>query len=175
MAKHKNVVKVSEVPVEPIKGPEGSSFGGVRQRIGAAIGARKLGYSLYAVPPGKTAFPYHAHYTNEEMIYIFEGEGVLRTGKEEVRVSSGMFIAFLPGAERAHQLINTSDRDLRYLCVSTMEYPEVAEYPDSNKVGAYVSGALDSGFRALYKKDTNVSYYDGEGGGEIERIKKSLK
>ncbi|HEV8343774.1 MAG TPA: cupin domain-containing protein [Candidatus Binatia bacterium] len=175
MARHKNVIHLGEIPIEPIKAPEGLSFGGARQRVGAAIGAKKLGYSLFTVPPGKAAFPYHLHHTNEEMIYVFEGEGLMRIGKEEVKVSPGMFIAFPHGADHAHQLINTSDRDLRYLCVSTMEYPEMAEYPDSNKVGAYVTGAGDGGLRVLYRKDDNVPYYDGENGGEIERIKKSAK
>lgn len=175
MAKHKNIIRLSKVPSETMKVPEGSSFGGTRQRVGAAIGAKKLGYSFFTVPPGKAAFPFHLHHTNEEMIFIFEGEGTLRMGKDEMPVSSEMFIAFPPGAEHPHQLINTSNRDLRYLCVSTMEYPEIAEYPDSKKIGAYVTSAADGGLRALYKKDTNLPYFEGESGSEIERIKKSRR
>jgi len=106
------------------------------------------------------------------MIYILEGEGILRLGKDEVRVSSGTFIAFPPRPDHPHQLVNTSNRDLRYLCVSTMEFPEIAEYPDSNKIGAYVTSAPEGGFRALYRKEASVPYYDGETGAEIERIKK---
>jgi uncharacterized cupin superfamily protein len=158
-----------------MKSPDGSPFGGKRQRIGRAIGAKKLGYSYFVVPPGKAAFPFHTHYTNEEMIFIFEGEGSLRFGKEEVPVSSGMFIAFPPGPEHPHQLINTSNTDLRYLVVSTMEYPDLSEYPDSNKIGAYSSSAADGGFRALYQKDSNVDYYRGETGGEIERVNKTRR
>ena len=174
MTKHSNVIHLSEVPVEQMKVPDGSPFGGKRQRVGAVIGAKKLGCSFFTVPPGKAAFPFHLHHTNEELIYVFEGEGVLRLGKDEVRVSSGTFIAFPPGPDHPHQLTNTSNRDLRYLCVSTMEYPEIAEYPDSNKIGAYVAGAGEGGFRALYRKDSNVSYFDGESGAEIEQIKKSV-
>lgn len=172
MARHKNVIYLSEVPSEMMKVPEGSSFGGVRQRVGATIGARKLGYSFFTVLAGKAAFPFHLHHTNEEMIYIFEGEGILRLGKDEIRVSSGAFIAFPPGPDHPHQLINTSNRDLRYLCVSTMESPEIAEYPDSNKIGAYVTSASEGGFRALYHKNANVPYFEDENGTEIEKIKK---
>ena len=56
-----------------------------------------------------------------------------------------------------------------------MEYPDLSEYPDSNKVGAYGTAAVGSkvGFRALYVRDKNVNYYDGEDGKAIERIVKS--
>ena len=175
MSRHKNIAHLSEVPVERIKTPDGSPFAAERQRVGAAVGARKLGYSFFSVPPGKAAFPFHLHHTNEEMIYVFEGEGTLRFGKEETAVTAGMFIAFPPGPDHPHQLINTSGGVLKYLCVSTMEHPEIAEYPDSKKIGAYAGGAGDGGFRALYRKEANVSYYDGEDGGEIERIKKKTE
>lgn len=174
MAKHKNVIHLSAVPLETMKVPESLSFGGVRQRVGMAVGARKLGYSFFTVLPGKAAFPFHLHNANEEMIYISEGDATLRLGKEEIPVSSGTFIACPPGTDHPHQLINTSDRELRYLVVSTMEYPEISEYPDSKKIGAYVTSAgAQAGFRALYLKEKSVPYYEGEGGPAIERIKES--
>ena len=55
MAKHPHIVRLAEVPVEEIKAPPGSLFGGRRRRVGAHIGARKLGYSFFAVAPGKAA------------------------------------------------------------------------------------------------------------------------
>ena len=172
MAKHKHVIQLSEVPVEKINAPEDSAFGGQRQRVGAQIGARKLGYSFFNVPPGKAAFPYHTHSGNEEMIYIVDGEGILRFGKEEIAVTAGSVIACPPGGEYAHQLINTGQGELHYLVVSTMDYPDLSEYPDSNKVGAYSSPAVgpNVGFRALYVRDQNVNYYEGEDGKEIGRI-----
>lgn len=177
MAKHKHVIQLSEVPVEKVNFPEGSAFGGQRQRVGAQIGARKLGYSFFNVPPGKAAFPYHTHSGNEEMIYIIDGEGVLRFGKEEIAVAAGNVIACPPGGDYAHQLINTGQGGLHYLVVSTMDYPDLSEYPDSNKVGAYSSPAVgpNVGFRALYVRDRNVNYYEGEDGKEIERIMKSAR
>ena len=175
MGKHKNITHIFEVSSETMKVPEGSSFGGLRQRVGAAIGAKKLGYSFFTVPPGKAAFPFHLHHANEEMIYILQGEGTLRLGKEEIPVSSGTFIACPPGPDYPHQLINTSANNLHYLVVSTMEYPDISEYPDSHKIGAYVTSAAEGGFRALYRKDGNVPYFEGESGSEIERIKKSTR
>jgi uncharacterized cupin superfamily protein len=177
MAKHEHVIQLSDVPVEKINAPEGSAFGGQRRRVGAQIGARKLGYSFFDVPPGRAAFPYHTHSGNEEMIYIIEGEGILRFGKQEIAVAAGSVIACPTGAEYAHQLINTGRGELRYLVVSTMEYPDLSEYPDSNKIGAFSSPAFgpNVGFRALYVRDNNVNYYEGEDGKEVERIMKSAR
>lgn len=177
MEKSRNVVRLSEIPAEPLKTPEESAFGAVRQRVGAAAGAKKLGYSFFTVPPGKAAFPFHLHNSNEEMIYIVEGEAVLRLGNERIPVSSGTFIACPPGPDYPHQLVNTSKAELRYLVVSTMEYPEISEYPDSNKIGAYTAsaGAPQGGFRALYVKDQAVPYYEGEDCREIERIKTTVR
>lgn len=177
MAKHDHVIHISEVTVEQINAPAGSLFGGRRQRVGVQIGAQKLGYSFFTVPPAKAAFPCHTHTGNEEMIYVIEGEGVLRFGKEEIAVTAGNVIACPPGHEYAHQLINTGVAELRYLVVSTMVFPDICEYPDSNKVGAYGTAALGSkvGLRALYVRDRNVDYYEGEDGKEIDRILQSKR
>ena len=98
MTKHKHIIHVEEVPVEKIKAPENSRFGGERRRVGAHIGAEKLGYSFFTVPPGKAAFPFHSHTGNEEMIYIIEGAGTLRFGADELPVKSQTVIACPPGA-----------------------------------------------------------------------------
>jgi uncharacterized cupin superfamily protein len=175
MAKHEHVINLSEVPVIELNAPEGSPFGGSRQRAGAAVGSQKLGYSFFTVPPGKAAFPYHTHTTNEEMIYVVAGQGILRLAKEELEVTAGTIIACPPGTEFPHQLVNTGHEELRYLVVSTMDYPDLSEYPDSNKIGAYATAAVGRqvGFRALFLKDRNVGYYEGEDGQEIARIMKS--
>lgn len=177
MTKHKHVIRLADVPADKINAPENSAFGGLRQRVGTYIGAQKLGYSFFAVPPGKAAFPFHTHTGNEEMIYIIAGKGILRFGNEEIAIDSGTVIACPPGNENPHQLINTGAAELRYLVVSTMEYPDLSEYPDSNKVGAYGTAAVGSqvGFRALFVKDKNVDYFDGEDGKAIERVVKAAR
>jgi uncharacterized cupin superfamily protein len=175
MVKHKHVAHLSEISLDKVGAPEGSAFAGMRQRVGAQIGAQKLGYSFFNVPPGKAAFPYHTHSGNEEMIYVIDGEAILRLGKEELPVTAETVIACPPGAEYPHQLVNTGNKELRYLVVSTMEFPDICEYPDSNKVGAYATAAVGAqvGLRALYVKNQNVNYYEGEDGKEVERIRKS--
>lgn len=171
MASHPHIINLSELAWEKINGPAGSPFGGERKRVGVKIGALKLGYSFFNVAPGKTAFPYHTHTGNEEMMYVIGGTATLRFGSDELEVTAGDVIACPPGSDYPHQLINTGATDLTYLVVSTMEYPDISQYPDSNKIGAYASaaGGLAQGFRALYLRDKNVNYYDGEDGKEVTR------
>src|SRR5918999_2507981 len=81
----------------------GEKFGYRRRSLGSAAGGEKLGCSLYEVPPGRRAWPYHYHLANEEGVYVLEGSGTLRIGEEEIQVSEGDYVTFLSRAEGAHQ------------------------------------------------------------------------
>lgn len=106
--------------------------------IGRTLGAKKLGYNLTVLPPGKRAFPFHSHRVNEEMFFVVEGEGEVRIGEERYAIRHGDVICCPPGGPHtAHQIINNSDAELSYLAISTRDQPEIAEYPDSGKYGIH--------------------------------------
>lgn len=122
---------------------------------------------MVVLPPGKSAWPYPFRYVNEEMFLILEGEGCLRFDGKDYPVKSGDIIGALPGSNSAHQLFNDSDRELKYLAVSTMEQPDVFEYPDANKFGVFVGSALGGDaaqrhFSIFSRKSSAVDYWDGE-------------
>ena len=136
--------------------------------IGSKIGAEKLAYNITAVPPGKRAFPFHNHHTNEEMFFVLEGEGTLRFGDNEHPVRKGDFICCPPGGtDLAHQIINTGTAELRYLALSTALDTDVFQYPDSGKFGV-VAGRLpgqtplEAPFAGFYDEDTRQDYWKGE-------------
>lgn len=135
-------------------------------QIAERIGARKLGYNLTVVPPGKRAWPHHNHRNNEEMFLVLGGHGELRLGDAVYPVREGDVIACPPGGpDTAHQLVNTGDSELRYLCVSTMLSPDVVQYPDSGKFGVRVDSPDAGGappFRIRGRIGPNLDYWDGE-------------
>ncbi|MGH8172134.1 MAG: cupin domain-containing protein [Rhodanobacteraceae bacterium] len=139
-------------------------FGGSIAQIGRKIGAKHLGYNLTLVPPGKRAFPFHSHRVNEEMFFVLEGRGEIRIGDASHVIRAGDVIACPPGGpESAHQIVNTSDADLRYLAVSTAMASEVCEYPDSQKFGVWVDAGPDAkGFRLIGRGAESLDYWDGE-------------
>jgi uncharacterized cupin superfamily protein len=136
-------------------------------QIAAHLGAQKLGYNITAVPPGKRAFPLHSHRINEEMFFVIEGSGEIRIGATVHPIRAGDIIACPPGGpETAHQIINTGATDLKYLAVSTQQYPEICDYPDSGKflVAERPRNADGSvhGFRHVGRADAALDYWDGE-------------
>ena len=166
MPNHPNVVR-SEKDLEWGESLYGENFGYRRKSLSVAAGGEKLGCSLYEVEPGRRAWPFHYHAANEEAVYVLEGSGTLRVGGEEVPLSEGDYATFPAREEGAHQLINTSDSALRYLCFSTMTEPDVMVYPDSGKVGVFV-GAAPGGSKekrtvsGFFRQGDEVDYYEGE-------------
>jgi uncharacterized cupin superfamily protein len=158
---------IHESDLEWVETAQSPAFRSRRRKLSAATGAHMLGASIYELPLGASAFPFHYHCANEELIYVLEGEGTLRIGEQKIPVRAGSFAAMPPGRDHAHRLYNTSDAPLRYLCISTMIHPEVGVYPDSHKVGVMVGSAPggDPAQRTLagvYRKNSGVTYYDGE-------------
>jgi uncharacterized cupin superfamily protein len=129
----------------------------------AGAAARKLGAAIDVLPPGKRGCPYHLHHAQEEMFVILEGEGTLRVAGELITVRAGDVIDIPPGPDYPHQIINTSDAPLKYLSISTQEYPEVCEYPDSGKYLSFsrpFGPLLGSG--RVHRPDADLDYWDGE-------------
>ncbi|WP_077037185.1 cupin domain-containing protein [Pelomonas sp. KK5] len=134
-----------------------------RARFSASIGARKLGYNLTELPPGKTQCPFHAHRIEEEMFLILDGEGELRFGSERYPIRRNDVIACpVGGPEVAHQIINTGTTTLRYLSLSNLGDVEICEYPDSGKTGLFADTPGAPTLRALHRDAAKVDYYDGE-------------
>lgn len=162
----KHIVNLQDIELQ--HHVHGDRFEARTGSIAREVGAKLLGYALHVVPPGKCAWPYHCHHVNEEMFLILEGTGVLRTGDGEAALRAGDVIAALPGgADTAHQIINTSDRELRYVAVSTRIPSEIVEYPDSGKVSVYVGSGPGADpaqrtFSFRGRLGPAAEYWDGE-------------
>lgn len=110
-------------------------YGPVRgTRVGAAAGAIDLGCTLFEVDPGAQAAPYHVHHGNEELLIVLEGELELRTPSGKRRLSRGAVAAFPAGPDGAHRVRNVSNARARYVMVSTMRFPEIAEQLDTGTI-----------------------------------------
>ena len=134
-----------------------------RALFSKSIGARKLGYNLTELPPGKAQCPFHSHRQEEEMFLVLEGQGELRFGDQRFKIRKHDVIACPTGdATVAHQIINTGTAPLRYLALSNLSDTEICEYPDSNKVGVFEAASETPGLRKMFRGEASVDYYDRE-------------
>ena len=101
------------------------------------------------------------------MFFILEGEGEVRIGKDTFPIKKGDVIAHPPGeADTAHQIVNTSNAELKYLAISTMAMPEICDYPDSKKFGVMAMQPGPDGkpkfWRFVARDGTGLNYFDGD-------------
>ena len=92
-----------------------------RARIGRQVGSKKVGASLWDLPSGEAAYPYHWHLAEEELLVVLEGTPSLRTPEGWRELSEGEVVSFRCGEEGAHQVVNRSEEPVRFLAVSNQQ------------------------------------------------------
>jgi len=170
---HDPIVHLDDLVFEPRppqfspSGDAAERYGAERADIGRRIGALELGYNLTRIPPGRAAYPAHAHRVNEEMFHVLSGTGRLTIGERAWDLAAGHFVACPPGGpETAHKIVATGEEPLVLLALSTLEMPELVEYPDSGKFGV-VTVVEDAEGRPerwahFGRRDQCLDYWDGE-------------
>lgn len=133
-----------------------------RARVGRQAGARRLGASLWEIPPGEAAYPYHLHLGEEEMIVVVDGRPSLRTPSGWRELERGEVVAFPRGREGAHQVANRGAEPARFLSISTNGEPDIVLYPDSDTMGCSERLPGDGGFTATFRLADRADYWDGE-------------
>jgi len=127
--------------------------------VGARIGAELLGGSMYELEPGDRLWPYHTHHANEEWLIVLRGTPTLRTPDGEQELRDADVVCFPRGKDDLHQVRNATDAPIRVLMLSSLNMPDVVEYPDSGKVGA----RSVAGERILLSRPGPIlDYWDGE-------------
>lgn len=147
-------------------GPPG--FRAKRARIGYELESEAVGVSLWELPPGEAAYPYHFHYADEEVVIVLKGRPTLRGPEGERVLEQGEAVRFPLGPEGAHQIYNPSAEAVRFLAVSSHGRPDIVVYPDSNKISAAERDPHGEGMKVHFDRGDEVGYWQGEeppGGG----------
>lgn len=141
---------------------ERPGFRARRARLSRQAGSERLGLSVWELPPGEAAYPYHHHLGEEELLVVLEGRPDLRTPEGWRQLQRGEVVAFPRGEDGAHQLANRTGETVRFIAVSTNGDPDIVLYPDSGKISAAERRPDGSGLRELFRLADAVDYYDGE-------------
>lgn len=103
-----------------------------KRALGDALGLTQIGVNLTTLFPGKESSIRHHHTHEDELVYMLEGEVILRTDEGEQVLTAGMCAGFPAGSTNGHQLVNRSDQPARYLEISNRNGADQAEYPDDD-------------------------------------------
>ena len=131
-----NAVRATDVPprTKPSNYPEpffSRMAGRSKRQLGDLFGLTNFGVNLTTLAPGGVSALHHRHTTQDEFIYVVEGEIILVTDAGETRLTSGMCAGF-PKGGTAHHLANRSAGEASYLEIGDRSPDDVVTYPDDD-------------------------------------------
>ena len=101
-----------------------------KRALGDAFGLTRIGVNLTVLPPGVESSMRHWHDREDELVYVLEGEIVLRTDAGDEVLGPGMAAGFRAGDPDAHQFLNRGERPAVYLEISNRDASDQAAYAD---------------------------------------------
>ena len=103
-----------------------------KRRIGNHFGLTQMGVNLVHLPPGSESAIRHWHASEDEFVYVIEGELVLVTDGGEQTLRSGMTAGFPAGRADGHKLVNRGGETAVYLEVGSRPDGDDVTYPDDD-------------------------------------------
>ncbi|MFZ5930385.1 MAG: cupin domain-containing protein [Pseudomonadota bacterium] len=113
----------------PFKNVAGSR---VRKSLGDAAGLTQFGVRLTRLPKGAGTSQRHWHLSEDEFIYVLEGQVTLITDAGEEMLGPGEAAGFPAGVADGHCLVNKSDADAVFLEIGTRAPHDICEYPETD-------------------------------------------
>ena len=101
-------------------------------RLGDLGGLTQFGANLVILEPGAKSALRHWHEEEDEFIMVTQGICTLIDNAGETELTAGECAAFPANTPNAHQFINKTDQEARFLVVGTRGATEVAHYPDND-------------------------------------------
>jgi uncharacterized cupin superfamily protein len=106
-----------------------------RRALGSAAGLDQFGVNLQRLAPGAWTSQRHWHTTEDEFVWVLEGEVVLVTDGGEEILRAGDCAGFKAGAPNGHHLQNRSGSEAVLLEIGTRDMErDACDYPDIDMI-----------------------------------------
>jgi uncharacterized cupin superfamily protein len=115
--------------------------------ISPETGGELLGATVYELAPGSRWAALHVHYANEEALVVLAGAPTLYTLEGGRELVTGEVVAFPRGRQGAHRIENAGVEPARILIISTMQMPELVEYPERGELFVMTEPPYSAGSR----------------------------
>lgn len=106
-----------------------------KRRLGDAAGLTQFGVNLTRLKPGAASALFHWHESEDEFVYILEGEVTLEEGETKTTLRAGDAAGFKAGVAVGHRLVNNSKGDVVYLEIGTRAARDRFVYPNDDLMG----------------------------------------
>jgi uncharacterized cupin superfamily protein len=106
--------------------------GRLRKRLGNAVGLDQFGVNLTTLKPGAWSSQRHWHASEDELVYVIEGELVLCEDGGETVLRPGDAAGWKANVPNGHCIVNRSNADVLLLEVGTRAPFERSTYPGSD-------------------------------------------
>jgi uncharacterized cupin superfamily protein len=157
--KRRNTMSQSPVSAESIPAQERKTIypkpysslveGRIKRKLGDFFGLTNFGVNLTCLSPGSVSALLHHHSKQDEFIYVLEGTPTLVLGNNEYLLEAGDCYGFKAGAGVAHQLVNKSEKPVKYIEIGDRTEGDEAEFPNDDLKALQ----LPNGVWALTHKD----------------------
>jgi uncharacterized cupin superfamily protein len=111
-----------------------------KRTLGDLFGLSQFGVNLTVLAPGAASSERHWHETEDEFVYILEGEVTLIDEAGEHRLTAGMCAGFKAGVSDAHKLVNRSGQPAVILEVGTRSEGDRVHYPEADMLAVKSGG-----------------------------------
>jgi uncharacterized cupin superfamily protein len=109
--------------------------GRAKTALGDVCGLTQFGVNLTRLAPGAASAHRHWHESEDEFVYILEGEAVLMEDGGETILRAGDCAGFKAGVANGHCLVNRSKQDAVFLEIGTRASADRFHYPDVDMAG----------------------------------------
>jgi uncharacterized cupin superfamily protein len=104
----------------------------INKSLGDRTGLTGLGFHMIEVAPGRDTTEHHAHFHEDECVYVLEGQATAFVGEAAHPIGPGDFLGYPKGGP-AHSIRNTGSTILRCIVVGQRLAHDVADYPHLHK------------------------------------------
>ena len=102
--------------------------------LGNLAGLTQFGVNLTRLKPGAASALRHWHESEDEFVYVLEGEITLIEDDGEKPLRPGEAAGFKAGVANGHQLVNKTEQDALYIEIGTRAAADRITYPDIDMV-----------------------------------------
>lgn len=114
--------------------------GRAKRALGDQFGLSQFGINLTVLAPGAASSERHWHETEDEFIFVLDGEAILIDDTGEHLLQPGMCAGFKAGVPNGHKLVNRSAAPVTILEVGTRSNGDRAHYPEADMAAEKVDG-----------------------------------